>query len=353
MTPTVALKRNWSFGDLEISSKKMRLTPSEQQMVQVQVDAAKAHECKPSKLPVAEPLHGGPLLTLNATTCSLTGKRPFNEDQHLFLHTKYGDLFAVCDGHGAIHREKQLQIGAELATTVTQSITLDLPTFIEESPFNIKYAFDQWFNYIQAKLPPVPAGATVAIGFHEKVTRLLHVATLGDTEVVVFRKIENLIFPIPMSPEMNWKHPEAVGRIQRLLTPETLQKWLQIDNPKFRRFPPDKGVNVAWSLGDKLMTIHQQTAISHKPTCSLVQLQKEDLILVGCDGIFDVASVDNLIDDVLLSHWDDPQLAKRIADYAYHTKKSSDNITALVVRTSPLPETSPTPSTEEEVPEKF
>jgi serine/threonine protein phosphatase PrpC len=82
------------------------------------------------------------------------------------------------------------------------------------------------------------------------------------------------------------------------------------------------------------MTLNGKTAISFLPKCSLLQLQEGDLILAGCDGIFDFASVHNVIYDVLKNDWENPKLANLIADYAYNKKQSDDNITALVIRVS-------------------
>lgn len=339
--PSPLLDRSLTADAISHGGKKMRLTADQNHMVGVQITAATDHDCSQSKLPVFTPELGHLPLQLTATACSLKGIRPVNEDQHVIFDTNYGRIFAICDGHGIVDLKKlhQKQVGQLISELVIQSIQTDLPLFLEKDPFNTKRAFEDWCEYVHSKLPPVIAGTTVAIGFYETITQLLHVATVGDTEIVVFRKQNGLIYPIPMSPKMGWDNPAAIERIKKILSADEFAKWMEIREVKHRRFPPQGGVNLAWSLGDHLMQLRGQTAISHAPMCSLLQLREGDIVLVGCDGIFDFASVDTLAGDVLQTHWDDPNLASIIAHYALNTRKSTDNVSAMVVRVgSPVKE---------------
>jgi serine/threonine protein phosphatase PrpC len=338
---TSLLERSLTESDVFTAPKRIRLTTDEKNMVGVQITAAEDHECSPSMLPVHTPTRGGIPHRLTTSVCSLKGRRLANEDAHVVTETKYGCIFAVCDGHGIIDKQKlaedKPQIGQEVAEKVAHSVETDLPQFIERNTFNMKRTFEEWCEHIHSNIPSVIAGATVAIGFYEKISQLLHVATVGDTEIVVFRMRNGLIYPIPMSPSMDWNHPAAIERVRGILPPSEFEKWIQIMPVKERRFP-ERGVNTPWSIGDKLMTKDGQTAISHTPMCSLLQLQDGDIILTGCDGIFDFTNVDDLIDNVLEKYWNDPHtdLATIIAHYALNVKKSSDNVSAMVTRVGGL-----------------
>ena len=106
-----------------------------------------------------------------------------------------------------------------------------------------------------------------------------------------------------------------------------------------RRFPPSAGVNLACAFGDQTMTYRDQAAVSHKPDCSLLQLQKGDIILLGCDGVFDFAGIQELIDTVIGPFWNEPHvnLAELISIYAMmqqEMKGGTDNVTAIIVRVS-------------------
>lgn len=255
----------------------------------------------------------------------------------MIVTIRHGDLFAICDGHGVVSKtrleKKQPQLGQEFARTVARSIQSDLSRMLENNP-NTKKAFEDWAEMIHRKLPKDWAGTTAAIGFVEKFNRFFHVANIGDTKIVVFRMRGKLIYPIPMTREINWSTPQCAAKVQEVLTPEEFAEW-QKKRTKERRFPPEKGVNLSSSLGDHLMTVRGKSALTHAPDCTLLQLHEGDLIVLGCDGLFDFVTLDELIDQILKHHWQDANLAQIIANYALKNKKSTDNVKVITVRVSP------------------
>ena len=83
-----------------------------------------------------------------------------------------------------------------------------------------------------------------------------------------------------------------------------------------------------------MMHVRGQTAISHVPVCTLLQLEEGDIVMLACDGVMDVATIDEIIDQILRHNWDNPNinLASTIAEYALVNKKSTDNVTVMMAR---------------------
>lgn len=318
----------------------VRTTRNEERMLRKRVEAAVSHAMDPDKLPVRPLKRPKNQISLKATASSNKGQRPANEDEHVIVQTKYGNLFAICDGHGLVDKSKlQLnlpQIGQEFARTVAKSIETYLAQLIENHCFDATRAFEKWAETIHTNLPKKVAGTTAVIGFLEKINHYLHVACIGDSKIVVFRKKDGLLYPIPTTSEINWSTPECVERVKKIVPPEVFKEWLKKPT-KDRRFPPSAGVNLSNSLGDHLMTYKGQTAITHRPECSLLQVEEGDLIVLGCDGLFDFVTLEELIEEILKLHWNDQKinLAQVIADYALHKKKSTDNVTVITIRVNP------------------
>ncbi len=316
-----------------------RLSPAEQEMAQKAIQAAKDHNVDPSTLPrlkaqrIVSPIH--PIVHVS----SRQGIRPSNEDAHVHKDLPFGTLLAICDGHGdfdPIRSQNGIkQIGQEVAELVAESIENDLPALIHEKNFNTVEAFKEWCSAMQAKMPHIRAGTTAAIAFVEKVNLRLHVATIGDTEVVVFRKIGNHLKAIPLSEITNWSTSEYVEKVRTKLSPEEFAKWEKLPD-KHRRWPPVGGVNIANTLGDKMMVYNGQEALTHRPECSLFQLEEGDLILIGCDGVFDFVKFREL-PFLINHHWDDVDfnVAKFLTRYALEFKGSTDNVSAITLKLAP------------------
>ncbi len=314
-----------------------RMTPVEERMAARVQQAAQDHSLTAAALPIRSPVRVADRVHLAPHHSTYTGKRAVNEDKHVIISTPYGDIFAICDGHGILDpvklQEGLPQVGEEIAQIVADSVEKELPKFIQDHHFNTQKAFKAWADHVQTKMPPVIAGTTAVIGFFEKITRYFHVATVGDSEAVVFRMRDEKIHAIPLSTQNNWATPACVERAKEVLEPPVFAKWSE-RSAKHRRFPPEKGVNLACSFGDTLMLHNGKTAISHEPDCSLLQLEEGDLIMLGCDGIFDFASLQELIDQVIQPSWNNPSinLADRIALFALNKKGSNDNVSAITVR---------------------
>ena len=287
-------------------------------------------------------------LELCSCATSEKGERPANEDHHVIFSTPVGEVFAVFDGHGDLDQSRletgEDQDGKKLAKQAAQLLEARLPALIQDCNDNIPLAFKSWCQECQHSLPTVRAGTTAVFCLFEKVKHSLHTATVGDSRAFLFRKKNETISAIALSPDTNWCSPEAEMRVQQIIKPEEFEKWKSETQPKNRRFPPSKGINLSSSLGDKCMTIDGKTAISHIPDYNQIQTQHDDLIVIACDGVWDYVDADALIEGVIQPHWDDLQVnlatlisnlafeAQRIKTQDFQSSHKGDNITVIAIR---------------------
>jgi len=267
---------------------------------------------------------------LDTTSCSEQGKRPSMEDCHLDLCSQYGRFIAVFDGHGTFSKRKAKQgkdqNGLVIAKKAAQSAKNHLINCFRDYNFEPKGAFNAWAKKTHESLPFKNAGTTAAIAFIEKVSGILHVASIGDTNIVVLREDQGYIYAIPMSPIVNWETPKCVEKVRKILTKEEFEKWQQLQG-KQRRFG---GLNVAASLGDAYATEHGKCAITRTPVCSQLQLRPTDRILCACDGLFDFVPLPE-IEELFANYWNEPNtnFAELAVDLALK-KNSTDNVTVVV-----------------------
>lgn len=264
--------------------------------------------------PPSEPLH------LHISAAEAQGKRPRMEDAYFDCKIPGGFLMGVFDGHG----EKGV-----IAAKAAQTFQSTFPSLLKESPDDKKKIFKTINISIHESLTEKTGGTTALVCYFDEVSHRLYTSNLGDSKAVVFRKAGPTIEGIPVSIERNWGSPKDQERARIAYNePDFFNKWIQKTNPKQRRFPfALMGVNVSRSLGDKDMRANEQTATSQNPHVTLFQLAEGDLLVLGCDGLWDVTTPQELIDKVLTHSWDTPQLAQALVDYALKT--STDNVTVI------------------------
>lgn len=274
---------------------------------------------------------------VESTDCSEKGDiRPSMEDRHLVESGPLGTLILVCDGHSL--PKKKLRRGEEtdglrMATEVVNSAREGLIKQFHSDNFHFQSACETWAEKTHEELPKnIVAGTTAAIAFIEKINGILNVGNIGDSKIVVFREHRGCVYAIPMSPIINWDTPECIERVKKILTEEEFAEWVKLQG-KERRFA---GLNLVGTLGDHQAKVRGQTALTHMPVCSRLQLKPGDRVLCACDGLFDFASIQEL-QDLFATNWLDPSadFAKIAVEYALKTKKSTDNVTAVVATMIP------------------
>lgn len=280
---------------------------------------------------------------LTTTHSTNQGLRPSNEDVHIDLETPLGRLLGVFDGHGVFDKKRvrtgEDQDGLKVAKIAAESAKTHLIPLLNSKNFQTKLAAEAWAEMTHPMIPKIIAGTTVAMAFIERINAILHVINIGDSKIVVLRKYAGRIYAIPMSPVINWSTPECMDRVQEILSPEEFALW-SLALGKHRRFPLKGGVNLSNSLGDHLMTYKGQTALTHEPFCSQLQLWPGDRILCGCDGFFDDDTTLQEIETLFEPYWDNPDadFAQIAAQYALNVKKSTDNVTVIAAKMALGPE---------------
>ena len=258
---------------------------------------------------------------------SLKGLRPQNEDTHVIIENidnKIGgtnndkvNLYAVFDGHGG------KQVSHYLKDT--------LPLFFNDSrvkyPLTKKYVVNV-YNHIQNKLKEtkyaahVGSTALVVIQFKMNNDYYLNIINTGDSRCILCR--DN--FAIPLTKDHKPNFAEEKHRI------EGLGGAIVFDGYDWRV----NDLSVSRALGD----CDSQPLVTHLPDIFKYRIDKIDkFIVLGCDGLYDVLSNDDIINFVLLNCYDSTltkrinqniNIAKRLGDYAIG-KGSTDNVSVIVV----------------------
>ena len=99
-------------------------------------------------------------------------------------------------------------------------------------------------------------------------------------------------------------------------------------------------MNVSQALGDKNCHYKGKSALSHIPNVSLFQVREGDLILLACDGLWDIllgsdgkldqAKVKKLL-SFIKTNWDEENLSEKLVDYALQSG-STDNVSVIHAR---------------------
>jgi protein phosphatase 1L len=263
---------------------------------------------------------------MNVYFASMKGLRPQNEDYHeVFtnLDNKDGskknvNLYAVFDGHGG--------------KKVSEYLKNNLPKYFTDKrvtyPISKKYVVTV-YDHIQKSLQSLPfsqtSGSTalVAIHFKQDGDEYLNVLNSGDSRCVLCR--DNFGMPLTKDHKPHW--PEEYGRITQL------GGKLTFDGFDYRI----KDLSVSRAFGD----LDATPFVTHRPDLFRYKLDKNDKFMVmACDGLWDVMSDSDVVNFVLSLCYDittkkrintQINIAKKLAEFAINKKKSSDNVSILVI----------------------
>lgn len=318
-----------------LSQKRIKvLLPQEEKMHNNFLEALSQHGLTPDLLPHIELK---PALTPMQLACSATSVkgpvRPSMEDAHFDMVLPEGHLIGIFDGHGEKGR-----IARQVSTIFQKHFQSEL----EKTPDDIRRVFIDLCQRAQSEITDTSGGTTALVVYFHNASNRFYTATLGDSEMRIYRKIGDDIISIPVSLVRDWKSDKDCKRFLDVVDNEEVkQEWLKEQNPKMRRFPPPStvggravGINTSRSLGDLRMLWKGETAVGRKPKVSMTQAADyegvQDKVVFACDGLWDFANEQQLIDTVLKPFWNDPNLSEHIVQYAIHTAKSLDNVTVMV-----------------------
>lgn len=270
--------------------------------------------------------------------CESIGRREVMEDaKSVEVLPNGGLLVTICDGHGD---------RGEISRYCTQRFhQLFYPKFYENQD-NIPLYFEKIMKSVQEELEilKLAGGSTALICYIDPNTHMGYFTNLGDSEAKLFTGKELL----PLTCVRNWACPkdELRGRrvIEKIKDRASKAHFLELwssKHPKERRIGP-RELNVSRSMGDlDSCFLEGEEGVIQKPKVSIFPVracyngqEEGQLLIFGCDGLWDFVSEDELIENVLLPFGEDNRqdLAKRIVNYALEQGRSSDNVSVIVVR---------------------
>ncbi len=277
------------------------------------------------------------------------GDRPTMEDEHTREVKAHDAFFAVFDGHG----------GADAAHYAQKNLHNHFFNLAQpntgKTEENLIKAFLQTDNEI---LKDIDSGAVaVAVymtgkngGTHKD--EQAYIAWAGDSRAVIVRKGKVIFATTDHKPN----HPEERARIESC--------GLQVQHYGVHRI---LGLAISRTLGDREVKEFSRGAVTATPQTHQLAIRPGDLIILACDGVWDVLSNEdaaNIVSDVVsgkksladvgkvfplvpknrcgkceqfINYSDDHVLqtaARALRDEAY-TKGSTDNISAMVVQYKP------------------
>lgn len=257
---------------------------------------------------------------------SLKGKRNTNEDKHtIFVNLDNNDktkapinLYGVYDGHGSKFVSKFLS--EKLAPCLTD-IRVQYPlkkSFVEK-------LYDYWQTILKTNFKQQAdiSGSTCLIVAHYKSGGdFLNILNTGDSRCILCRN--NMAFVLTKDHKPHWF--EENFRIKALGGQPIFDgcDWRIND------------LSVSRAFGD----VSAEPYVTCMPEIFRYKLSSDDkFIVLGCDGLWDVMSNQEVINFILDNCYDAQSntrinkhinVAKRLAQFAI-TKGSTDNITILVI----------------------
>lgn len=265
-------------------------------------------------------------LQFKVSECERQGVRKDMEDAHFHTQMEQGLLAGIFDGHGDL---------GKMAQYVAKRFKEGFGEVLKAAAHPHE-AFEAMIHQIQSEIGNLPGGCTGLICFVDKKTHRVYTATLGDTEAKIYREIGGEMRSIPLSCVRDWHSEKDYERAKKWYRENNMRgigDQFDREQGKHRRFPGGQfgGVNVSRGFGDELIE-----AVSHKAKITVHYLKPDDLLVLGCDGVWDFSGEKGLINNVIRPNIANPSvnLAERIVNYALTDCQSQDNVTAMAIRVS-------------------
>lgn len=216
------------------------------------------------------------------------GPRPRMEDDHITVDGVCGDntrgYFAVYDGHGGRGAVDYVAKALHLNTCHLLGATKrDAPSCLEEAHLTTDAALRRRNVLLQGTTTVVCMVEMSAGGEAAKRPRVLHCANTGDSRAVLSRGGRAVRLSVDHKPDL----PEERKRI------EALGGYVSRGKP-----PRVNGIiAVSRALGDH--KLKQPALVSATPRCASVELSADDdLLILACDGVWDVMTDQEALDIV-------------------------------------------------------
>jgi serine/threonine protein phosphatase PrpC len=242
--------------------------------------------------------------------CALQGRRPNMEDRHVATQVSdEEELVGVFDGHGGIGAAEYA------AATLTQNFKTNKAQTTTEKLIKAFETTDK--NFLTGyQFQKDDSGTTAVVAVVNRATKKITIAHAGDSRALLIRngrKMHATQDHKPNTPEEKQRIEQAKGQVYYWGC------WRV------------NGLAVSRSIGDRN---HKKVGVIATPDTYEIDTQKGDIVVLACDGVFDVMSnqeVVNFVNKKFDQQENPTSIARALVSEAYN-KNSRDNISALIVQ---------------------
>lgn len=238
---------------------------------------------------------GGKFDTVAFGVAEMQGRRPYMEDFNTVFQLSDGkNVFCVFDGHG----------GDQAAIYAKENIKEELEKNIQSESFiadSLIQMNEIMVNQFQDR------GSTAVVCCYSPKDHRLFTSNLGDSRAIICRKEK----PIQLTTDHKVSEKSERELIEKnggVVTNERVSGL----------------INLSRTLGDGIVS----KFMCKEPFSSTLELNKGDRVLIGCDGIFDFLSNEEL-NEIVLKSENPEKAAIEVRDHAFNTG-SADNLTVIV-----------------------
>lgn len=267
-----------------------------------------------------------------AGLAAMQGRRPKMEDAHLATQltlsvgeqTYAAKLFGVFDGHGS--RQPALDVAEKLPTELERQIKA-IATTHQSLDEIIPRAFTRAFVSIDEEIRG--NNGTCAVCALELNGRL-YFPNCGDSRAILIQKQR----AVKMTEDARLCEERFARSIER-----TEGCFVSDGNPRRANgiMAVARDLGVAYLSPRPKITLAVQSEEPDNPQEGIVHYKPGDLVLLGCDGLFDVATTEAVASEVRKLRQDGlslAQIAERVARSAVH---SGDNVSVVLFETGNSP----------------
>lgn len=274
-------------------------------------------------------------LTFETHSCSEKGTRTTQEDA--LFH--YEDADTVLGGIFDGHKRSKFVKGEDAANHASDNF---VSTFFDKmkTAKHVTDAMQQTIYSVQETAPTdvaQNAGATAIVYHIDKKTNIAILGIAGDCIGSLYRKIKETRKCFPISRIHDWRSPREIARVGKDNIVFDRNHLGHETNPKFWRLQGTWGPNFSRSV----MDLSWGKDISHELEFTAIQLEPDDLLVFGCDGLPDFVKSPAILQTVNAHETGD--LARTLTDQSLKNQRytpDKDNVTVITLRCKAAPSSS-------------
>lgn len=271
-------------------------------------------------------------MNIKIHSISLLGKREKNEDELEIINNLNNNnnnyqnclYLNICDGHGGDKISKYLK--NNISKYIIHKDSEELKATREYSKYIIKIFDKLQKELINKNVKANTMGTTSLINvLYQKNSKYhLKIINLGDCRSILCNKYN---IGVQLSKDHKPDKPDELIRIKKL---GGIIEYSKDDDPRI------SGLSVSRCFGDL-----DCKYISQLPDIFDYKIKDDKFIILGCDGLWDVLSNQDIVDFVIKELWNikelkdytnksDKNIAYKLGEYAI-SKGSMDNISIIII----------------------